>query len=758
MQPLSLTTNGRQLPSGPLAVPLLLLLPLLLSLPPCQVLAKAPVDSLRHLEIRRATAAIVVDGVLDDPGWQGAARTGGFVEIQPGDSTPPPVETEVLVTYDDTYLYVGFRCFDDPDAVRATHAERDRIFADDLVGIMLDPFDGQQWAYEIFVNPCGVPGDILWNAGAGEDTGFDMIFDSAARVTADGWTAELAIPFASLRFPEGDEQTWRVDFFRIRPREVRTQMSWVPVDRDDACWPCQWGYLHGLSGLRRQAGLELLPVFVARESGRRLDDGSFHDGEILGDVSLGAKVTLSSSATAEATWNPDFSQVESDAAQIDVNTTFALWYPERRPFFQEGSDLWRSYFNVVHTRSVNDPRFAGKLTARRGDDSAALLVARDRHTPLLVPLEERSRLVAAGESDVLVGRLRHALGDGSYVGVVGTGRWLDGDGSGVTAGVDGCWRLSDTDQLAWQLLGSRTEEPRLEETGDDLFDRGRHTVALDGETFSGHALFAALEHEGRHLYLKADYRQLGPTFRADVGFEPSNDRREGHLFVGWTERHDAGPVTRWRPLVMLGKQWNIDGTAKDEWIWSGLSASFSWAQADVQLSHMRSDELFGGVHFRGIFATNLEGSCKPSDAVSLGFWLSAGHRIARRDLVMGRERSLALWSSVKPWSRLVVETTFNGVRSDDLATGERLFDGYVARSRWSLQLSRELSVRLVVQYDDFAREWQVDPLVTYRLNPFSIFYVGATHRFQDYDDTAPLPGWRLGERQYFLKLQYLWRV
>lgn len=197
--------------------------------------AREQADVPRSLEIHRAAGAITVDGRLDDPGWRGAARTGGFVEIQPGDSTPPPVETEVLVAYDDANLYVGFVCHDpDPAGIRATWAERDDIFNDDIVGLLLDTFDGQQWAYELVVNPRGIPGDGLWNSGAGEDMGFDLVFASAAQITDDGWTAELAIPFSSLRFPPAARQRWRVDFFRARPRDVRSQMSWVPVDRDES--------------------------------------------------------------------------------------------------------------------------------------------------------------------------------------------------------------------------------------------------------------------------------------------------------------------------------------------------------------------------------------------------------------------------------------------------------------------------------------------------------------------------------------------
>ena len=207
-----------------------------------------------ELKISRAAGPIKIDGDLSDAGWRGAAKADNFAEHNPGNQTKPAVDTEVLITYDDENLYVAWLCHDDPAEVRASFCERDKMFSGDYVILMLDTYGEATHAYEIAANPYGIPGDLLYSSAYGEDSGYDMIFQSAGRITDDGWVAEMAIPFASLRFPDSEEQVWRVDFWRNRARESRYQYSWAAYNRDDECWPCQWGTMTGISGIKRSSG------------------------------------------------------------------------------------------------------------------------------------------------------------------------------------------------------------------------------------------------------------------------------------------------------------------------------------------------------------------------------------------------------------------------------------------------------------------------------------------------------------------------
>lgn len=714
-----------------------------------------------QLAVDRAPEPIVVDGDLTDPGWARAGRATNFAEHNPGDQTQPPVATEAWLTYDDDRLYIAWICEDDPASLRASFTERDRIWNDDYVMLLLDTYGEQTWAYEIAANPYGIQGDLLWSTGGDEDMTYDLVYASAARITAAGWQVEMAIPWSSLRFPRRDDQVWRVDFWRNRPREAREQSSWAAYDRDDACWPCRWGTVTGVSGVDPGQGLGLLPAFVASQEGHRDDDGGFANGDLHGEPSASARFDFSSSLSAEATVNPDFSQVESDAAKIDVNTTFALSYPEKRPFFQEGSDLFATWFNAVYTRTINDPLYAAKLVGRPGADNLALLVARDEHSPFILPFAERSAFVAGGRSTSTLARYRLSLGEGSHVGFIGTDRRHDGGGSGTLAGLDWRQRLDRNWHLELQGLATHTAEPNdttLTAGINDLrFADDRHTAAFDGERYWGHAVYASVERAARHWSCEVAYRDRSATFHAENGFEPQNDRRQVTAWTGYTVYGD-GFVERWQPQAFAGRVWNAAGTRKDEWVGGTLWSRLGLAQTELSAEALGSNELFRGIQFDGIWSLTVTAQTKPSALIAAGAEAAIGDRIARQRPALGRQTNAVVWCDLKPVDRLTLESRLDAARSEDRGTGEVFFSGWIARTRVGLQMSRELSLRLVLQYDDFDRAWEADPLLTYRLNPFSIFYIGSTRDYLDFEQDDPVHGWRLADRSYFLKVQYLFQV
>ncbi|MBD3178162.1 MAG: hypothetical protein GF417_00425 [Candidatus Latescibacteria bacterium] len=718
-----------------------------------------------ELTVYRARGKIEIDGEIGDPGWKGAARVGNFAEHNPGDQTRPDVETEVLITYDDKYLYTAWICYDDPDEVRATFCERDQIFKDDNVVLLIDTFGDASMGYEIMTNPYGIPGDLLISSAAGEDTSYDMVFETAGRITDFGWVAEIAVPFENLRFPEREEQVWKMDFWRNRPRESRFQYSWAAYDRDQDCWVCQWGTVRGISGVEPGAGFKLLPAVVAHQSGSMNERGHMENGDIIGDAALGISYDISSELKTEATINPDFSQVEADVSQIDVNTTFALSYPEKRPFFQEGSDLFNTDFKVVYTRSINDPSLAGKVTWREDGNSIAFLTARDEHSAVILPFEERSRFVQNGESYSNILRYRRDLGDQSHIGLIATDRRFDQGGYGTLVGVDGRIRFTPSNSAEFQLISTHTREIDSPELADSafnatLFDGGRYTAGLDGEYFRGHAFTAGLTRSARDYWISADYKELSPTFRADNGLEPSNNQRVAAMSAGGVIRFEESALLETIELSAHGgRKWNFADIRKDEWISPDMVISFRSAQSKVHCSYMYSNELFNDIMFDDIWQFHTCFRTEPGSALRFGAHFNYGHRIARHDLVMGKERSCGAWADIKPVDCFMINTEFNYLTSDNLDSGENLFSQSVFWSRFSLQLSRELSLRLVAQYNDRFEKWDLDPLLKYRINSFTLFYIGSTI---DYRDASPSDygrrGWTMTERQYFMKLQYLFQV
>ncbi len=537
------------------------------------------------------------------------------------------------------------------------------------------------------------------------------------------------------------------------------------------CWICQFGTLKGIEGVSAGGALEILPSLVGFDTEELNDDPtspalkSVDSGLELG---VGARYSISSSLAAEASFNPDFSQVESDAAQIAVNTTFALFFPEQRPFFQEGSDLYDTWVDQVYTRSINDPQWAGKLTARTPNESAGYLIAQDENTPYTLPFQEKSEFVLAGRSWSNLFRVKHSYGDDNAIGVLGTDRRQVGGGSGTTFGIDGKQRLLHNYSFEYQLVASHTEEPDDPQLTKDLdgetFDKGKHTAAFDGETFSGYAHYLSLERNARHWDFDADWWATSPTFRSDNGFVFRNDRHEMDFWTGYTIDPQNSPIVEeWRPNVSIGRVWNWSGLRKDEWLVPQMSANLK-GQTSVSADWLFSNERFHGRDYRGIRRWELNVDSKFSEALGLGFSFSYGSRIARnlQTPVLGDGFDASAWSTLKPTERLTLETNWDYQELGYPEHGEMIFAGYVLRNKLNLQFSREWFLRLVAQYDSFNRILTLEPLLSYRINAFSALYLGSSHRAQDVElvgsgGPPPRSEFREDHRQFFFKIQYLFR-
>jgi len=723
------------------------------------------------IAVRRASGKVDIDGRLDDAAWQRAAKIDQFVEFEPGDQTKPPVDTETYVTYDLDNLYVAFVCYDDPGALRATLSERDRWYGNDAVGVLIDTYGNADWAYKFYVNRHGIQRDFLWSRTTGDDDSFDMVWESAGRITDRGYQVEIAIPFSSIRFPNRDIQTWKIDFRRDHPRESFRKYAWSVYDRDDPCVPCQWGDITGIEDVAPGRGIEIVPTFLGFQSGSLNGSGTpdapfgITNEDPKGEVSLFTRYAPTSNTTLEAALNPDFSQVESDAAQIDVNTTFALFYPEKRPFFLEGSDIFSTWTNTIYTRSINNPLATGKMIGRMQGMTLAYLVARDETTPIILPFEENSSFNLAGKSTSNIVRGRRAYGQDSYVGLIMTDRRLDGGGSGSLLSFDGQQRLSKNFRLQWQMIGTHSEEPNDTSFTPGLnnvtFDNNRHTAGFDGESFFGRSIVANLEERSRHINADVTYWERSPTFRADNGFEPRNNWRKTELYLAYTFYLDNSLFDRIIPSTRTSRIWNFDGDLKNNHTELNIETRMRVFQLSTHHRYMMDSETFGGVNFDNLWEFHTCFNSTPSSLFAFGGSINRGHTIARRSLTTGKTSYLSGWLDVKPADRLLIEYGLDYTRSYDINTNVELYRGYIARTRLSLQILRELSLRMVVEYDDFSKNWNMDPLLTYRINPFSVFYVGSTFDWDQYsgpvgDERGTTT--RLSSRQFFMKLQYLFQV
>ncbi|MBO6574040.1 MAG: carbohydrate binding family 9 domain-containing protein [Rhodothermales bacterium] len=721
---------------------------------------------------QKTESRIIVDGDLSDPGWSSADRAYNFSETFPGDQSKPPVGIEVWTTYDANNIYFAFMIEDDPESIRVNMSDRDAIWQDDYVGVILDPYANNAWAYFIASNPIGIQGDTRILGGGNEDMGFDIIFQTDGKVTEKGYQVEMAVPFESLRFPQTDVQNWNINFWITHPRESRNTYSWAAIDRDDPCWLCQAGSIEGITGATPAGKLELLPAFTGSQAASLPSfdnpDSGLDNSRLTTDPSFGLKYRFNSNLIADVAVNPDFSQIESDAAQIDVNSTFALFFEERRPFFQEGSDLFDTPIQTVYTRSINNPSAAAKITGRSGNTSFSYVGGLDEDSPVILPFEERSQFVQGGESYSSLLRVKQNFGTNSHLGALVTDRRFTGtDGVGSTFAVDGNIRLSQSVSVVGQLAGSHTSEGMddmlSEQAGNATFNGGEYTAAFDGESYSGWASSVQLQRNTRHMWSQVSFESYNPTFRAANGFVNQNNNKEVFGFTNYTFYRDSDKfIQRISPKAFGGYIWNFDGERKDEFAWVGVNMQMkgqTWFNTEILVF---SNERFAGEDFRNMRRINLNLNSNFSQKLTAGFWMGYGHQISRNpsNPVLGMGTNLNVWSTFRPTSRLSVSPRLSYARLEDDATGDEIFSGYILRSRMNYQFSKRLFMRVITQYNDFAKRLEVDPLVTYKVNPFTAVYVGSTHDFLDFEQVqnAPQTGFYQTQRQFFFKLQYLFRM
>lgn len=455
-----------------------------------------------RVEIPRVDAAVIVDGFLNDQAWLGAARLTGFSQYQPVDGRPAEQDTEILVWYSPTAIHFGVRAFAAPGTVRATLADRDRLYDEDQIQFFIDTYHDGRQAMVFGVNPFGVQSDgVLVEGSRGGGGGFggfggggggrertdqspDFVFQSKGRLTDYGYEIEVRIPFKSMRYQTLDPQTWGLNVSR-RVLATGAEDTWVPTRRAATSFLAQSGTLEGLTGLNRGLVMDLNPFVTARRSGVDEDGAWVRDDAV--EVGANIRWGMTPTLTLNGTVNPDFSQVESDASQVVTDPRRALFFPEKRPFFLEGIEQFSTPNNLVYTRRIVAPVGAAKITGKLSGFNLGAMVALDDP---LTSVDEQGNPVFA------IARLQHDVGEQSRVGLVYTGKF-DGDYVNQVGGVDA--RLV---KGAWTLNGQMA--------GSSTIEEGETTVAPLWEI--------GLNRTGQHFGLSYSFEGVSDEFVAGSGF------------------------------------------------------------------------------------------------------------------------------------------------------------------------------------------------------------------------------------------------
>lgn len=728
--------------------------------------ATPPAYERPHFEISRSAGLdLAVDGRLDETAWRDALVIPLAWEWDPGDGVAPPVRTEALVLFDETRLYVGFRAFDpEPAEIRAHLMDRDSLETlaqDDTVSFKIDTFGDQRRAFLFRVNPLGVQADAQVNGVDGsEDFSWDAVWDSAAHIGPDGWVAEVSIPFHQLRFPksaDSEAQTWGLDFRRSYPRRVRYRMAAHYVDPANNCDLCQVPRITGFEGMRTGWGLEVVPTIVFdRTDAAQAIGGDLVEGDEDAEAGLSVRWNPSSNVTLNAAVNPDFSQVEADAVELAVNERFALFFPEKRPFFLEGADIFTTPIELLFTRTIVDPEWGLKLTGKSGDSAFGFFTADDDVNTITVPTSDATILGAlSGGVSTSVGRWRRDVGESSTAGVLVADRQGENGYFNRLVSADTSLRFGSRHALQVQGAVSDTRYP-------ENFAR---LVGQPLDDFEGHAFQAFYAYETRDWFGSFGYRDYSADFRADMGFVPrvgfETWRGEARRTF-WDDQDEDWLVQSSLGLLAIDTRGD-DGEILDRVV--GITGSVVGAQQSRLTAYYENrDEAFVGSLFEDMRSASLDFDIQPSGSVRLGLVVVEGDTIEIREVRRADNREIA------PRLELKLGDHFNFrldlTRQDLEVESGRLYRADVAESRLVYQFNVRTFVRAILQYVEVDRNPEhylgsAPPdveeafgqfLFSYKLNPRTLFFAG-------YSES------RLGrgesdlervDRTFFVKIGYAW--
>lgn len=689
------------------------------------------------LEVRPATSAVKVDAQLDEPAWSQATPIPIPYEWFPGDDTPAPVATDVLVTYDARNLYVAFRAHDPrPSHIRARYNERDEAGDDDVVGFYLDPFNDDRRAYQFAVNPLGVQIDAIYSdVEASKDFAWNAIWESAGRITDEGYIVEIAVPLQQLRTPStAGVQAWGFMAMRDYPRDVKHRLRSTRTDQDRNCVVCQFDDLRGFELARNGRNVEVTPTVTSS------DDDRF-------DAGVSARWAMTPGTSLQGTINPDFSQVEADAAQLDVNTRFALFYREKRPFFVEGADVFETRLPLVFTRNIAEPEGGLKLTGKSGPSSYGFLYASDEITNILIPGDQSDAFITIdGGSTNVMGRYRGEIGTSASFGALLTMRQGD-DYSNSVLSADSYYRLTERDSLRVQFAGSTTEYPGslVAELAEELPQRS--------DAFSGHAGRATWSHSDRNWSIGANYEELAPGFRADSGFLNQVGVRSLSAFA---DRRIRGGANRWFRNLIVGGGADVTEEFDGSWREWGADVNFRYQgarQSNVSINLSPNQEFYEGTTYQN-FRYGISASMQATRDVSVGLSVRTGETI---DFAGARQ---AEFITVSPWTDVSIGAHLGGELSYAYQrlrtnTGEQIYAVHLPQARLLYHFNGRTFVRTILQYrllDATAdhERLRTQLLFSYRINAQTVFLAGYS---DNYEGEGKLD--RTG-KALFMKVGYAW--
>jgi len=690
--------------------------------------------------IPKAASPPKIDGKLDDAVWKTAFRMTNFKTFEPDYGKEPKEKTEAFMVYDPENFYFGFRCYDkEPKKIKASVTKRDNMFDDDFIGIIIDTFNDKQSGYGFIVNPLGIQGDGMMDIEGNFDESHDMVWYSKGQIDELGYSVELQIPLKSIRFPGKKEITMRLAVVRQLVRH--SEMSSSPPLYPDKGSIITQSQAISVNGLKYKRVIEILPATTHSQK-KAIDEGQLKPDEKLTDLSLTAKVGLTSDLIMHATVNPDFSQVEADAGQVDVNLRYDLFFPEKRPFFLEGNEIFKFSGNteeaplwtIVHTRRIINPQFGVKLTGKLGRrNTVAVIYAKDE-------IDDEDETV---RPDFSIFRLRHALKNDSYIGGFYTGKDQQG-GYNRILGSDGRLRLSQTAVAEYHLFGAFTRD------------------SDSGQKNQGHALGLRYNYGTRNVVLDLGYQDVSKDFQIDTGFITRTGIRRLAIFSMYKFYPKSEFFKRIEPFY-----WSFHIYDK----YSKMYETFNLFTLRIHLPRrtqfridtILANEIFENQRFNiSGFGVQANSQLFKQLFLNLFFRYTKSIYYDPDEPYQGYGSRLSFGIVYQPFEKLNTSLSLAYRDFYRNSNKEKIYDYNLIRNRTTFQINKYLFFRSIVEYNTYWEKLSADFLASFTYIPGTVIHIGygsVFHKLRwENDDYVASNNFLETKRGFFFKFSYLLRL
>jgi len=680
-----------------------------------------------------------IDGVLDDEAWQQPPLEKDFITYYPGYGEKLSQKSSVWIAYDDKNLYFAFLCCDSqPQKIKTSLTKRDQMYDDDWVGISIDALGNKQTQYCFYINPHGIQGDILLSVVSGEDRSPDFIWESAGKTTAQGYQVEVLIPLSSIRFRSGKEVKMGVIFKRKISR-LGISGSWPDIKPGIGALNATAPIIY--KNLQSPLKLELLPSVTYSSNQEKINSLDWGGSDRLTNLGIGIKYGITSSISAELTVNPDYSQVESDAFQVEVNQRYPLFYSEKRPFFMEGAESFYFYTlpfgflpGAVHTRQIMNPLWGVKLTGTLGKASFGILSALDQN-------QEQNALFG-------IARGKYSLGKDNYLGFLYSGCEASGDYNRVV-GADLGYRFFKNHRINGSFLYSMSGSS------------GPNSNEID-TTNSWDFNFSYL-YKSKTLAMEAVFEHIGKDFRMDTAYLMRTGTSDGWIWAGCFFYPDTKKLPWLKliyPEIIVTYLHDLYTNMDDTLFKLGVNFNFS-KQGVLSLHYKKAKESWQ----EKIYDLN---QFEVNGGIQLFNWLGIEGRLSRGESIYYDTFPSFKGKGYEGFLSLVfqpnksINQRFSLFHSDLSRDKEKLYDVNILYSWTTYQFNKYFFLRVILQYSSYQKRLLTDFLASFTLIPGTVLHVGygGLYESRKWQDNQ----WLYGQgnllnikRSFFLKVSYLWR-